>query len=59
VVEAGVHSGLVRINEQLGPGVYSASKRNEYQRQIKLFLGSSAWPVREADVHTAVCEPIV
>jgi hypothetical protein len=35
----------------LGPGVYSASNRNEYQRQKKMFLGSRAWPVRKARPH--------
>jgi hypothetical protein len=35
-----------------GPGVYSASNRNEYQ---KIFLGKA----QKADNLTAVCEPIV
>jgi hypothetical protein len=30
----------------LGPGVYSASNRNEYQKQKNMFLGSRARPVR-------------
>jgi hypothetical protein len=42
----------------LGPGVYSASDRNEYQKQ-KLFLESKARPVRRADNLTAICELIV
>jgi hypothetical protein len=41
----------------LDHGVYSASNRNEYQRQK--FLGSRALPVREADNLAAICEPIV
>jgi hypothetical protein len=44
----------------LGPGIYSASKRNEYQKQKKImFLGSRALPVRRADNFTAIYEPIV
>jgi hypothetical protein len=41
----------------LGPGVYSASKRNEYEGQKKN-MESRGRPVREADL-TAICEPIV
>jgi hypothetical protein len=40
----------------LGPRVYLASNRNEYQ---KVFLGSRAHPVRKTDNLTAICEPIV
>jgi hypothetical protein len=43
----------------LGPGVYSASSRKEYQNQKNMFLGSKVRPVCEADNLTAVCEPIV
>jgi hypothetical protein len=43
----------------LGPKVYSASNRNEYRKQKKMFLGSRARPVREADNFTAIYEPIV
>jgi hypothetical protein len=43
----------------LGPGVYSASKRNEYQRQKIMFLRSRARPVRRVDNLAAICEPIV
>jgi hypothetical protein len=39
----------------LGPGVYSASNRNEYQKQKIMFLGSRARPVRKADNLTADC----
>jgi hypothetical protein len=43
----------------LGPGVYSASNINQYQKQKKkVFLGSRALPVRKADL-TAICEPII
>jgi 5-formaminoimidazole-4-carboxamide-1-beta-D-ribofuranosyl 5'-monophosphate synthetase len=38
----------------LGRGVYSASKRNEYQKQKNMFLGSKMWPVIRAD-DTATC----
>jgi hypothetical protein len=34
---------------ELGPGVYSASNRNECQKQKKIFLGSRARPTRKAD----------
>jgi hypothetical protein len=40
-------------------GIYSASNRNEYQRQIKIFLESRMRSVRNADNLTAICEPIV
>jgi hypothetical protein len=43
----------------LGPGIYLASNRNEYQKQKKMFLGSRAQPVRVADNLTTICEPIV
>jgi hypothetical protein len=44
----------------LGPGIYSASNRNEYQKQKNiLFLESRARPVRRADNLTVVREPIV
>jgi hypothetical protein len=43
----------------LGPGVYSASTRNEYQEKKNMFLGSRAQPVRRAHNFTAICEPIV
>jgi hypothetical protein len=43
----------------LGPGVYSASNRNEYQKQKKIFLGNRARPVLRADNLTVICEPIV
>jgi hypothetical protein len=42
----------------LGPIIYSASNRNEYQKQ-KNFLGSKARPVRSADNLTAICKPNV
>jgi hypothetical protein len=43
----------------LGPGVYSAFNKNEYQKQKKMFVESRALPVRRADNLTAICEPIV
>jgi hypothetical protein len=42
----------------LGPGRYSASKRNEYQSRI-MFLWSRARPVRRADRFIVICEPVV
>jgi hypothetical protein len=47
------------IPASLGPGVHSASNRNEYQKQRKMFLGSRARPVRTADNLTAICKPTV
>jgi hypothetical protein len=38
----------------LGSGVYSASNRNEYQKQKKMFRRRKAWPVRKADNLTAI-----
>jgi hypothetical protein len=43
----------------LGPGIYSASNRNEYQKHKIRFLGSKVRPVRKADNLIAICEPIV
>jgi hypothetical protein len=43
----------------LGPGVYSASNRNEYQKKkVIMFPGSKARRVRRADNLTAMCESI-
>jgi hypothetical protein len=39
-----------------GPGVHSASNRNEYQKMI---LWSRVRPVHKADYLTAICKPIV
>jgi hypothetical protein len=42
------------------PEVYSTSDRNNWQRQkLEIFMGIRAWPVRGADIFTAICEPIV
>jgi hypothetical protein len=43
----------------LGSGDYSASYRNEYQKQKIMFLGSRTRSARRADNLTAICEPIV
>jgi hypothetical protein len=40
----------------LVPGVYSASNRNEYQKQTKIFLVSKARPVRSANNFAAMRE---
>jgi hypothetical protein len=40
----------------LGPGVYSATNRNENQ---KIFVGSRARPVLMADKFVVICELIV
>jgi hypothetical protein len=42
-----------------GSEVYSASNRNEDQKQKKMFVDSKALPEREADNLTTICEPIV
>jgi hypothetical protein len=43
----------------LGPGVNSASNRNEYRKLKKKVMGSKTRPVRGADNIAAICEPIV
>jgi hypothetical protein len=43
----------------LSPGVYSASNKNEYQKQKTMFMGSRTQPARKADNITAIYEPIV
>jgi hypothetical protein len=43
----------------LDPRVYSSFTRNEYHRQMKMFLECKARPVREANNLTNICEPIV
>jgi hypothetical protein len=42
----------------LDPEVYSASNRNEYQKEKNMFLESRARRVRKADL-TAICDSIV
>jgi hypothetical protein len=42
----------------LGPGVYSTSNKNEYEKQ-KNFTESRALPALKADNLTAIREPIV
>jgi hypothetical protein len=44
------------LSAVLYPGVYSASNRNEYQKQGETF-GSRARSARKADTLTAVSEP--
>jgi hypothetical protein len=43
----------------LGPGVYSASNRNNNWKHKEMFLGSKVRPVRGAHNLTAIYEPIV
>jgi hypothetical protein len=45
----------------LGPGVYSTSNINEYQKQKKviMFVESKVWPAHRTDNHAVICEPIV
>jgi hypothetical protein len=49
----------LRIQPALGPWVYSASNRNEYQNLKNMFLGSRERPVRRTDNLAAICELIV
>jgi hypothetical protein len=44
------------LKAALGPEVYSASNKNKYQKQAKMFLGSKARPVREAYNLTAISD---
>jgi hypothetical protein len=52
---------LPNLPAALGPGVHSASNRNEYRKHWKkiMFLGSKVLSVRGADNLTAINEPIV
>jgi hypothetical protein len=44
----------------LGPGVYSASDRKEYQKHKKImFVRTKVRQVRMADNRTTICEPTV
>jgi hypothetical protein len=43
----------------LGPEVYSASNRSEYQEQKKMFLGSRARRMRDPKNLNAICEPVI
>jgi hypothetical protein len=47
------------IPAALGPGVHTASNRNENQNRKMMFLWSRERPVRRADNLTAICEPTV
>jgi hypothetical protein len=42
----------------VGPGVYSASNRNEYQKQKNNVSGSKTLTASKVDNLTAICEPI-
>jgi hypothetical protein len=50
-----IFSIYVILPASLSPGVYSASNRNEYQKQKTIFLGSRARPTHKADNLTAIC----
>jgi hypothetical protein len=48
------------LSAALGPGVYSASNKNEYQKQEnKIFLESRGRSARSSDNISSVYEPIV
>jgi hypothetical protein len=46
------------LSATLGPGVHSASNRNEYQKQ-KNVSGGKVWLVNKADNLATICEPMV
>jgi hypothetical protein len=41
----------------VGLGVYSASNKNEYQKQENIFSRGKERPVRRADNFAAICKP--
>jgi hypothetical protein len=43
----------------LGPGVHSASNRNEYQKQKNNVSGEQSAASHKTDSLTVICEPIV
>jgi hypothetical protein len=43
------------LSTAIRPGVYSASNRNEYQKEKIMFLGSKVLSLYEADNLTAIC----
>jgi hypothetical protein len=43
----------------LGPGVYAATNRNEYQKQKNVSLRSRSQRVRKADNLIAICDLVV
>jgi hypothetical protein len=53
----GVFSMYLIVPTALGYGAYSASNKNEYQKQKNNVLGSRARPVRRTDNLTAISEP--
>jgi hypothetical protein len=54
-----IFSVYVILPAALGHGVYSASSRNEYQKQKKMYVESRALPVLRADNLIGICEPTV
>jgi hypothetical protein len=54
-----IFSIYVILPAALGPGIYPASNRNEYQKQKNNVSRSRARQVRKADNLTAISEPIV
>jgi hypothetical protein len=57
--EVTVFSIYLILPATLDPGVYSASNRNEYQKQKEMCLRSRVQPVLEADNLTTICDMIV
>jgi hypothetical protein len=51
-----ISSTYLILPAALGPGVYSASNINEYQKQKNNVSGSRALPECRADNLTAICE---
>jgi hypothetical protein len=60
VLQAGnwISSIYLNLPAALGLGVYSATNRNEYQKQGEK-KGGRARPACKADNLTAICEPII
>jgi hypothetical protein len=54
-----IFSTYVILPAALGPGVYSATNRNENQKLKIMFLVSRVRPARKAHKLTAICEPSV
>jgi hypothetical protein len=47
------------LQAAIGPGVYSASNRTEYQKQKNNVSVDKARSALKADILTAICEPTV
>jgi hypothetical protein len=59
ILDCNINLMYLILPAALAPGVYSASNRNEYTEQEKMFLGSKVRRVSRADNLISICEPIV